>query len=211
MAAYAYSPSSAPRGSWSRTKIIGLSIVAVLHVGLFTALNSGLKFDMIPKITVPIVTRLIEDNSVPKQPDPTPPKPDVRQPEVQPQDMVVPDIAVDETTNATPQALTTDSNAVSDPSTATPAKVDPNHPLTQPAYPPQSRRLGEQGSVQLLLYVLPNGHVGEARVNRSSGYPALDDAAMKEAKRAWRFVPLQSAGVATAGWVTIAVTFKLTQ
>ena len=209
MAAYAYS--SAPRTGLSRAKIIGLSIVGLLHVGLFIALNSGLRFDMIPKITVPIVTRLIEDTATPKQPEPTPPKPDVSPPEVQPQDIVVPDVAVDQATDTAPQAVTTDSTAVSDPSAATPAKVDPNHPLTQPPYPPQSRRLGEQGSVQLLLYVLANGHVGEARVNRSSGYPALDDAAMKEAMRAWRFVPLQRAGEATAGWVTIAVTFKLTQ
>jgi len=84
-----------------------------------------------------------------------------------------------------------------------------SHPLTQPAYPPQSRRLGEQGKVELLLHVLPNGRVDEARITRSSGYPRLDEAAVREAKKSWHLLPNQENGIAVAGWNSIVITFKL--
>jgi protein TonB len=156
-----------------------------------------------------MVTRIIDD--APKQQDePPPPKPDMKTPDTEVPPIDVPDVAVDDTPPPE-QPVATATNAVSDPSTAVPAQTDPKSPLTQPPYPPSSRRAGEEGSVALYLYVLPNGRVGEARVSKSSGFPALDESAMKEAKRAWKFVPVQQGGQAVAGWVTIAVTFKLTQ
>ncbi len=54
-----------------------------------------------------------------------------------------------------------------------------------PAYPPGSRRRGEQGTVVLLLTVV-QGRVRDVDVERSSGFGALDDAAA-HALRKWRF------------------------
>ena len=68
-------------------------------------------------------------------------------------------------------------------------KSDPRRPLTQPEYPPSSRRAGEAGTVILEVYVLENGRVGDARVKTSSGFPRLDEAAVREVKRSWRLVP----------------------
>lgn len=89
------------------------------------------------------------------------------------------------------------------------AKIDPSHPLTQPPYPPQSRRFGEKGRVELLIYVLANGRVGEARIASSSGFQRLDEATIREALRAWRFIPQQADGTAVASWQTVAITFRL--
>lgn len=62
----------------------------------------------------------------------------------------------------------------------------------------------------LLIYVLPDGKVGEVKVSRSSGYPRLDASAMREAKRSWRFLPANSgSGEAMAAWGTFEVTFEL--
>lgn len=91
------------------------------------------------------------------------------------------------------------------------ARIDPQYPLTQPPYPPQSRRLGEQGRVELLVYVLPNGKIGEARVAQSSGFARLDDAAVAEALKRWRLLPNEIDGIRTGSWVTLAITFRLTQ
>lgn len=91
------------------------------------------------------------------------------------------------------------------------ARIDPKHPLTQPAYPAQSRRMGEQGRVEMLVYVLPSGKIGEARVAHSSGYQRLDDAAVKEALKNWRLLPNEVNGTPIGSWVTLAITFRLTQ
>lgn len=91
------------------------------------------------------------------------------------------------------------------------ARLDPRYPLTQPAYPAQSRRMGEQGRVELFVYVLPSGKIGEARISQSCGYPRLDDAALKEALRNWRLLPNEVNGTPIGSWVTLAITFRLTQ
>lgn len=82
--------------------------------------------------------------------------------------------------------------------------------ITQPEYPPASRRAGEEGTVQLQVFVLDSGRAGEVKVARSSGFPKLDEAAINEVKRNWRFVPGKEDGKPTSMWHTFAVTFRLT-
>lgn len=89
------------------------------------------------------------------------------------------------------------------------ARVDPSRPLTQPAYPAASRRNSEQGRVELMLYILENGKVGEAKVAQSSGFTRLDDSAVREALRSWKFIPQQENGIATPSWQRFAITFRL--
>lgn len=57
-----------------------------------------------------------------------------------------------------------------------------------PAYPAQSRRLGETGVVVLRVELSETGNVARARVDRSSGYFRLDEAALA-AVRTWRCTP----------------------
>jgi protein TonB len=89
-------------------------------------------------------------------------------------------------------------------------KSDSRRPLSQPEYPPSSRRAGEAGTVILEVYVLETGRVGEARVKQSSGFPRLDEAAVREVKRSWRLVPGTENGKPVPMWGQFAVTFKLT-
>ena len=69
-----------------------------------------------------------------------------------------------------------------------PPRIDPKRPASQPPYPPASRRLGETGTVIMLLTVAENGRVIDAALDTSSGFDRLDQAALKEAK-AWRLTP----------------------
>jgi TonB family protein len=55
-----------------------------------------------------------------------------------------------------------------------------------PAYPSRARRQGWQGTVEVGLRVAADGSVESAAVERSSGYPTLDDVALASA-RASRF------------------------
>lgn len=62
-----------------------------------------------------------------------------------------------------------------------------------PTYPAQSRRLGETGLVVLRVELGESGNVALARVDRSSGYPRLDEAALA-AVRTWRCLPASRNG-----------------
>ncbi|BEV71821.1 energy transducer TonB [Paludibacterium sp. THUN1379] len=84
---------------------------------------------------------------------------------------------------------------------ATEAPVSP--PMSQaaglnnpdPTYPALSQRLGEEGVVVLSVLILANGNVAEVAVQRSSGYPRLDEAALAAVRR-WHYRPARRAGVA---------------
>lgn len=89
-----------------------------------------------------------------------------------------------------------------------PVRLDPRFPPSKPDYPASSKRLGQEGVVTLLLLVGPDGRVIEAKVERGSGYPALDEAAVRGA-RAWRFKPAESGGKTVSAWYRTSVRFEL--
>ena len=88
-------------------------------------------------------------------------------------------------------------------------QVDSRRPLSQPPYPPSEIRAGNTGTADIEVYVLPNGRVGDARIVKSTGFPALDQSALDEAKRKWRLTPATRDGVPFAQWHRLRVTFKL--
>jgi len=87
-------------------------------------------------------------------------------------------------------------------------KSNPSMPLSPPIYPPESRRLGETGTVVLKLHVLENGTVSDAAIVETSGHPELDFAAASEALR-WHLEPGTVDGAPSNMWGRFAVTFKL--
>jgi protein TonB len=80
----------------------------------------------------------------------------------------------------------------------------------QPPYPAAARRLGEEGSVVLRVRVDALGRAEIVEVATSSGSPRLDDAAVRSVQR-WRFDPARAGTQAVAGWVSLKVTFRLTE
>ena len=78
----------------------------------------------------------------------------------------------------------------------------------RPKYPRESRIRGEEGDVLLEFEVDASGAVAGVRVARSSGFPALDAAAV-EAVRDARFTPAKSGRRAVASSARITLEFKL--
>lgn len=200
---------------FSKRGLLLIGIVA-LHVVFFWGLNASMSQGLIQKILGPIETRIIEAAPETEEaPPPPPPKIETPPPFVPP-----PDLAIEIPADAPPAKAitqtTTERPVAPRPPPAPPKKVvtqpksNPRRPLTQPEYPPSSRRAGEAGTVILEVYVLENGRVGEARVKKSSGYPRLDEAAVREVKRSWRLEPGTEDGKPVAMWGQFAVTFKLT-
>lgn len=77
-----------------------------------------------------------------------------------------------------------------------------------PAYPPLSKRLGEQGKVVVRAFIEANGTATKAEIRTSSGYERLDQTALQTVLR-WRYVPGKRAGVVEAMWFNVPINFVL--
>jgi periplasmic protein TonB len=82
--------------------------------------------------------------------------------------------------------------------------------LVQPAphYPPESRRIREQGLVMLRVLIDESGHAKAVEIYKSSGHPRLDEAARAAVARAV-FKPFVDAGIARAAAAIVPVEFSL--
>jgi len=75
----------------------------------------------------------------------------------------------------------------------TPIKFDPNATsggsYPPPDYPYEALRSRYQGTVIIELTVEPSGVVSSAKVQKTSGFSLLDEAALKAVKNRWHFPP----------------------
>jgi protein TonB len=214
--AYAYSFDDPAR---NQKRTLALILVIVIHALFFWVLNSGLGKKLVQVVTGPVQTEIIDEPQK-EENEPPPPPPDIEAP---PPYVPPPDFAI-ELPQAAP-ATTAITNTTSVRPTAPPPVKPPERQtvrtppsttgkgarITQPEYPPSSRRAGEEGTVTLQVYVLETGKAGEVKVQKSSGFPKLDEAAVREVQRTWRFVPGKEDGKPVAMWHTFNVTFRLTE
>lgn len=78
-----------------------------------------------------------------------------------------------------------------------------------PYYPLGARMRGEEGVVRVRVEVNPDGSAASCAIERSSGFPALDQAALHAARRA-RYVSAQPAAQAAHGRIELDFRFQLT-
>ncbi len=80
----------------------------------------------------------------------------------------------------------------------------------EPNYPETARNAGQEGTVVVKIRIAENGIPSNVSVIRSSGFSALDGAAVT-AVRKWRFVPAKrlDSGQAIACHTTLPVIFRL--
>lgn len=81
-----------------------------------------------------------------------------------------------------------------------------DHP--PPPYPAVSRHLRQQGEVRVLVTVDASGLPIDVALAASSGYPALDEAALTAVKT-WRFAPALADGKPITAKAEIPVAFRL--
>lgn len=204
--------------------------VVLLHVlGLVWAAQQLSVSD--PVITPPSVVGVLvapepEPAPPPPKPVPPPPKPEPKPvvpkptPKPTPKPVAKPEpvreVAPEPVQQAAPAAPAPPAPPVQQatpapeaPAPVTPPRTDAAH-LNNPApqYPALSRRLGEQGRVMLDVYILPDGSVGEIKLNRSSGFPRLDNAAL-QAVKTWKYVPAKRGDKPIPFWYVQPVSFVL--
>jgi protein TonB len=78
----------------------------------------------------------------------------------------------------------------------------------KPAYPAQSRRMGERGKVVVRVLIGVDGAAQKAEIRQSSGYERLDLAALATVQ-AWRYVPGKHGGVPEAMWFSVPINYVL--
>lgn len=110
---------------------------------------------------------------------------------------------------STPVMATPAAPAPPPPQPIVPARFDADY-LANPApvYPLVARRLREQGTVLLLVQVSAGGDPLQVSVQKSSGHPRLDEAAL-DAVRRWRFVPARRGDQPVAAPVIVPLVFEL--
>ena len=221
---------AAPR-RFSRNASLVLAVVG-LHVGGLYALQSGLLRRAVEVVVpVEVLAQLIEPAKPKVEPPPPQPKPKVKpQPVPQkpqptplpppPMPLAVPSIepspsAVTGVTTPQPPA----------PPVAAPVSVAPPAPPAPPriqlpdsnadylnnrppAYPPLSKRLGEQGKVVLRVFIGLDGTATQAEIRTSSGYDRLDQTALKTVL-AWKYTPGKVNGEPKAMWFNVPINFVL--
>jgi periplasmic protein TonB len=192
-----------------------MGAVAGVHAAVLYLIATGLGI-MPPLIAEPVIdTRLIEDRQELREAPPEPPRPVIQEPRLtveQPEPVPIDSsdstdrvfAEIDNSPPRPPEIFPTGAQH-----TVVAVRQDSRFPLSQPTYPARDIREGNEGTVELEVYVMPTGRIGDARVIKSAGSPSLDQSAIDEAKRRWRMLPATRDGEPYAQWHRLKVTFNL--
>ena len=199
-------------------RLPSLMVVLVLHGILLWLIQSGLARQAITLTQESVEALLLTDAApppppvaAPKTPSPKTPLPPVIQPPIAAATPVItaptaPAINVTPT-QSTPPTAPTASSAPS-PSIRTGAAIQPGASCAKPDYPSASRRLEEEGTVSLKFLIGADGRVLQADIEKTSGFPRLDEAA-RNALSKCQFRPGTIDGKAEQSWASIKYTWRL--
>lgn len=219
-------PAYAPR--LSRASLAGVAGVHALLLGLLWMAPKAPEPITPPK---PLTVSLIEPEAVkpePKpEPRPEPPKPQVKPlppppvlvaerplpvpapvveaPKPEPRPEPVPEVVPP----PAPPVVVEAPKPAPPPPPPTPPRPADYGINPKPPYPALSKRLREEGIVRLNILVNPDGSVARLEIAKSSGYPRLDDIAVKTVQSSWKFEPARQAGKPVSAWVIVPIEFTL--
>lgn len=196
-----------------------LGVVIGLHVGIFLIILAAKT--VVPQIMeMPLVVDLLQPPEAEKPPV-AKPLPMVKPQPVKQQRAPTPKAPtpVIEATNSNVPAPAAPVVAPAEPKAAPAPAAEPvsqarfdadylKNPA--PAYPPLSRRMGEEGKVILRVLVNPQGTADSVEIKTSSGSVRLDEAAQKTVRN-WKFIPAKRGDTAVQSWVLVPIIFKLEQ
>ncbi len=194
----------------------GLVIVTAVHVSFAALLILGMKGGEIMDKVEDLVA-VAQQEQVEAKPPPPPP-PDLVKPP--PPFVPPPDISIAIDAPASTTAIATTSVAPP-PRPATPPAppAPPAPPPTQlepvmstrskPPYPTISQRLGEQGTVELMVTINTGGNVTGCEVTKTSSSKRLDDAACSHVQARWKWKPPTQNGQPTEARTAVRVVWSL--
>lgn len=198
-------------------QLTGIGFVVGLHVLAIYFVATGLAHQAVEAVMGPIETKVIEE-AKPKQEElpPPPPKLQTPPPYVPPPDLDVAIEAPPPSANTTAIQTVTNKAAPPPPPPAADveAKMDPKwrkNGIPESAYPPSAIRSCQQGEAIVSLLVQADGRVGDAKLEKGTGFQILDDFGLAYTKENWRFLPATKDGKPIATWKTMKLVFKITK
>jgi protein TonB len=195
---------------FSKRAIVFVAIV-VLHVFIIYAFATGLAKSGQRYLQTILQTNIIQQEK-PKDLPPPPPPVDLK--EKPPVQVIAPDINITVPVE-TPPPITNVVKATAPAAPPPPKAVVPGTPLSRASapdvadyYPDQARREGQEGRPMVKVCVDVKGKLASAEIATSSGFPLLDEAAIKVAK-ATRYKPATSEGKPVESCASLPVKFEL--
>jgi protein TonB len=188
------------RGSL-REQAAVVALVVLLH-GLFLAaywLQPEAPAVLVNEMSISFANMQMQQQDVAPQP-----KPKIRQPEPEPVPAEEP--APKEVAQPVQQAEATPPSPVQ-------LDAEPDYKADylnnpRPPYPMVARRMGYHGKVVLDVEVLAEGRAGDVKVQQSSGYEILDNAALQTVKT-WHFTPAKRFGQPVTRRFLVPIKFSL--
>lgn len=208
-----------------RRPFVVVAYVLVFHALALWALQSGLLRKAV-ELVVPV--QMVSEFIEPPAPRVMPPAPPVvvKRPVIQPKAPVVPHTLAVRAETPSPDAWTVPVVPAAPPApiaapVAQPTPAPPAPPTVvlpssdadylqnpRPVYPAVSKRRGEQGLVIHSVLIGADGLPVSAKLVKSSGFDALDQAALTAVMR-WRYLPGKRNGVATTMSFNVPINWVL--
>jgi protein TonB len=203
----------------SSRRLTGIVIVIVLHIVLVYALVNGLARKIVEVIQAPLETKILEEIKPPVDKPPPPPPPKLAAPP--PPFIPVPEVRIDN-----PVASVNTITAVA--SAKPPAEAPPPRPAavaapappartaavvdarncSKPEYPAAALRAQEEGLVVLQFLIGVDGTAVDSKVEKTSGFRRLDEAA-RRALVLCKFKPGTESGMPVQSWARIEYLWKI--
>ena len=200
----------------SGRRLMGIGIVVVLHILLVYGLINGLARKIVEVVSQPLETKIIEELKPPPDKPPPPPPPKLNTPP--PPYIPPPEVSVQMPVAASQfaiSAVTRDKPPPAPPPAApAPRKITRSAAIVnasaceKPEYPPASLRAQEAGVVTLGFLIDVDGRVLESKVESSSSYRRLDEAARK-ALGLCKFQPAMIDGKPEKSWARIEYEWRI--
>jgi protein TonB len=200
-----------PRDSGNR--LTGFILVIILHALLVYALINGLARKIIEVVQAPLETKILEEIKPPEDKPPPPPPPKLAAPP--PPFIPAPEVRIDN-----PALSANTITAVSSvkpaaeapvPRPAGPSRTAPvvdARNCSKPEYPVAALRAQETGLVVLQFLIGADGTAIDSRIEKTSGFRRLDEAARK-ALTLCKFRPGTEEGKPVQSWARIEYLWKL--
>jgi protein TonB len=197
-------------------RLLGSLMVIALHAVLLWLIQSGLARQAFTLTQESVVALLLTDAApppppvvAPKTPPPKTLPPPVTQLPTATTAPIITTPAVPATSNIAPVAPSqSTAPSAPTPSIRTGAAIQPGASCAKPDYPSASRRLEEEGTVSLKFLIGVDGRVLQAEIEKTSGFPRLDEAA-RNALSKCQFRPGTIDGKPEQSWASIRYTWRL--
>ncbi|MDY7579420.1 TonB family protein [Herbaspirillum sp. RTI4] len=213
-----------PGFSTQLKKTVPLTVILLLHVGLFIALQNGLLHQTSVAAPKEVMVSLITPPAAIQAPTPQPtpvkekPKTVAIVKKSVPRPLPVIEKASTETVAAAPPSPAPPAAPAAPAAPTSVATASPPPPRTvsgveylrppSPQYPSAAKRRGEEGQVTFRILVSDKGAPEQITLQKSSGSTQLDEAARQAVQRAL-FKPYIDNGQAVAVYVIVPIKFQL--